>query len=190
MIVTNDRELAEILICLRAHGWTRHLPKENLVCGTKSVDPFEESFRFVLPGYNLRPLELSGAIGIEQVKKLPEIIAMRRENGRKFQEGMAGHPDLMIQREIGESSWFGFSLVVKLGSSLTRRELRRRLSDKGFECRPIVTGNFAKNEVVARYFDHSIAGSLSAAKHIDEFGLFVGNHHYDMGEAFDELSRI
>ena len=30
--------------------------KENLVTGTKSDNPFEESFKFVLPGYNLRPL--------------------------------------------------------------------------------------------------------------------------------------
>ena len=34
----------------------------------KSDNPFEESFKFVLPGYNLRPLEMSGAIGIEQLK--------------------------------------------------------------------------------------------------------------------------
>jgi hypothetical protein len=70
LIVTNDEELYHILLSLRAHGWTRNLPKENHVCGTKGDDPFEESFRFVLPGYNVRPLEMSGALGIEQVKKL------------------------------------------------------------------------------------------------------------------------
>ena len=31
----------------------------NLVSGTKSDDPFVESFKFVLPGYNVRPLEMS-----------------------------------------------------------------------------------------------------------------------------------
>ena len=62
MIVTDDEELFHILLSLRAHGWTRNLPKFNHVCGEKSDDPFKESFRFVLPGYNVRPLELSGAI--------------------------------------------------------------------------------------------------------------------------------
>jgi CDP-6-deoxy-D-xylo-4-hexulose-3-dehydrase len=62
-VVTNDEELYHILLSLRAHGWTRNLPKENKVC-TKSDDWFEESFRFVLPGYNVRPVEMSGAIGI------------------------------------------------------------------------------------------------------------------------------
>ncbi|WP_170914700.1 DegT/DnrJ/EryC1/StrS family aminotransferase, partial [Salmonella enterica] len=67
-VVTDDEELYHILLCLRAHGWTRNLPKENMVTGTKSDDIFEESFKFVLPGYNVRPLEMSGAIGIEQLK--------------------------------------------------------------------------------------------------------------------------
>ena len=52
MIVTDDEELFHILLSLRAHGWTRNLPKFNHVCGEKSDDPFKESFRFVLPGYN------------------------------------------------------------------------------------------------------------------------------------------
>ena len=46
LIVTNDEELYQILLSLRAHGWTRNLPKQNLVCSDKSDDPFEESFRF------------------------------------------------------------------------------------------------------------------------------------------------
>lgn len=64
MAVTDDEELYHIMLTIRAHGWTRNLPTENHVC-TKSDNPFEESFRFVLPGYNLRPLDMSGALGIE-----------------------------------------------------------------------------------------------------------------------------
>ncbi len=111
MVVTGDEELYHILLSLRAHGWTRNLPSHNMVCGEKSDDPFEESFRFVLPGYNVRPLELEGTIGIEQLKKLPRFIEQRRENARYFKEVMKDHPDLVIQKEIGESSWFGFSLA-------------------------------------------------------------------------------
>ncbi len=65
LILTDDQELYHILLCLRAHGWTRDLPEKNLVTNGKSADFFEESFRFVLPGYNLRPLEFSGALGAE-----------------------------------------------------------------------------------------------------------------------------
>ena len=189
LIVTDDEELFQILLSLRAHGWTRNLPKKNLVCSDKSDDPFEESFRFVLPGYNVRPLEIEGALGVEQVKRLPTLIAARRENGRLLQVAMSNHPELIIQQEIGESSWFGFSLVIRPGSKLTRKQLVINLNEVGFECRPIVAGNFAKNEVV-KYFDSEVHGTLRNAEHIDQNGLFVGNHHYPLPLAIDALCQL
>ena len=54
VVLTDDEELYHIMLALRAHGWTRNLPKINTLTGEKSDDPFEESFKFVLPGYNLR----------------------------------------------------------------------------------------------------------------------------------------
>jgi len=188
MIVTDDEEIYQILLSLRAHGWTRNLPKHNHVCGEKSDDPFKESFRFVLPGYNVRPLEMSGAIGIEQTKKLPSLIQERRKNGTLLQNALGNHPDIFIQKEIGNSSWFGFSLVIKPNSRLTREQLLKKLNDQGFECRPIVAGNFANNEVV-KYFDSSVAGTLKNADHIDHNGLFIGNHHYPLVEAISTLKK-
>jgi CDP-6-deoxy-D-xylo-4-hexulose-3-dehydrase len=189
LIVTNNDEIYQILLCLRAHGWTRNLPKKNLICSEKSDDAFEESFRFVLPGYNVRPLEFEGAIGISQVKRLPNFIVERRKNGKLFQDSMANHPNIIIQKEIGESSWFGFSLVIRPGSKLTRKILVEQLNKLGFECRPIVAGNFAKNEVV-KYFDSVVHGILKNAEHIDKHGLFVGNHHYPIPEAIQDLSNL
>lgn len=189
LIVTGDEELYHILLSLRAHGWTRNLPQQNHVCGDKSEDPFEESFRFVLPGYNVRPLELEGALGVQQLKRLPHMVQERRKNGKLLQEALVAHPDILIQQEIGESSWFGFSLVIRPGRQLTRPALLRRLHELGFECRPIVAGNFAKNEVV-KYFDSEVHGSLKNAEHIDRHGLFVGNHHYPIAEAIAALQQI
>lgn len=189
MIVTDDEEIYQILLSLRAHGWTRNLPKQNLVCSDKSDDPFEESFRFVLPGYNVRPLEMEGAIGIEQVKRLPNLIEERRKNGKLLQAALSYHPDIIIQKEIGESSWFGFSLVIRPNSQLKRKELIDKLNALGFECRPIVTGNFAKNEVV-KYFDFEVHGTLKNAEHIDQNGLFIGNHHFPLPEAFIALGKL
>jgi len=41
-----------------------------------------------------------------------------------------------------------------------------------------------------KYFDADIAGDLTAADHIDQFGLFVGNHHYPIPEAIATLSKL
>lgn len=189
VILTDDEELYHIMLALRAHGWTRNLPKINKLTGVKSDDPFEESFKFVLPGYNLRPLEMSGALGIEQLKKLPRLIQGRQSNGNLFSQRMINNEQFIIQKEIGQSSWFGFSLVIRPGNSITRREVIRKLDHLGFECRPIVAGNFAKNEVM-KYFDYSVSSELKNAEYVDQNGLFVGNHHYPIVEAIEALSTF
>ena len=189
LVVTDDEELYHILLSLRAHGWTRDLPSVNRVTGTKSDDPFVESYRFVLPGYNVRPLELSGAIGIEQLKKLPTMIDRRRRNAALIRQVLEDHPDIMIQKEIGQSSWFGFSMVIRKGSKLERRDLMRRLEHLGFECRPIVAGNFARNDVM-KYLKADIHGTLDNADHIHTHGLFIGNNQDAMDEAIEQLKRL
>ncbi len=189
LIVTDDEELFHILLSLRAHGWTRNLPSLNKVTSEKEKDKFMDAYRFVLPGYNLRPLEMSGAIGREQIKKLPKIILERRRNAEKFVKRMQGNEHFIIQQETGVSSWFGFSLILKETSRYNRSDIINLFQDKGFEVRPIVTGNFAKSEVI-KYFDYSIHGSLVNASQVDNNGLFIGNHHYPLDEAIDSLGSI
>lgn len=187
LVVTDDEELYHIMLSVRSHGWTRHLPKFNHVTGEKSDDPFEESFRFVLPGYNLRPLEMSGAIGQEQIAKLPMIVDERRKNAERFKALMQGYPQIRIQQEIGESSWFGFSMVVEDSAGFDRADLIRALGQNGVECRPIVAGNFAKNDVVTKHMAHDIHGNLRHAEDIDRNGLFIGNHHYPLEDKWSLL---
>nr|AEP25473.1 CDP-4-keto-6-deoxy-D-glucose-3-dehydrogenase [Yersinia pseudotuberculosis] len=179
-IVTDDEELYHILLCIRAHGWTRNLPEINKVTGKKNNDPFEESFKFVLPGYNVRPLEMSGAIGIEQLKKLTGFIDVRRKNAMLFKKLFSDHEYIDIQQETGESSWFGFALILKETAKVSREDLVKKLIDAGIECRPIVTGNFLKNNEVLRFFDYTVAGEITDADYIDKHGLFVGNHQVDL----------
>ncbi len=188
MVVTNDQELYHILLSLRAHGWTRNLPKENHVA-PKSNDEFRESFNFVLPGYNLRPLEMSGAIGSIQLKKFPKFLLQRIENAKLFLEKMQKHDFIYTQKEIGLSSWFGFSIVLKPGSNRNRDQLMSILYKKGFECRPIVAGNFANNKVVD-FFDKELQDELINADWIDKNGLFIGNHHLNMKEAMNTLEKL
>ena len=142
--VTDCEEMYQLMISLRAHGWTRGLPKDNLITN-KSDDEFMESFRFILPGYNLRPLEMSGAIGQSQLSKLDGIVEGRRKNALVFQSCFSGIDGLRIQKEVGESSWFGFSMLIENGAK--RTELVSLLKGAGVEVRPIVAGNFVRNPV-------------------------------------------
>jgi len=189
-VVTDDEEIYHLLLCLRAHGWTRNLPSTNLLTGEKSNNLFEESFKFILPGYNVRPLEMSGAIGREQLKKLDGFINTRRLNASKFLEVFNNHPFISIQKEVGMSSWFGFAIILNDHSPVSREQLVSVLSDNNIECRPIVTGNFLKNKEVLSYFDYSVSGSVLNAEHIETYGLFVGNHQLDISNEIKHLSSV
>lgn len=151
MVTTDDRTFYEMMLSIRSHGWTRHLPEDNVF----KVKP--EKFSFILPGYNIRPTEMQCAIGIEQLKKLPGFVKQRRLNAESF--------PLKTQREIGESSWFGFTVF---GDD--------RGKVKEYESRPVVTGNFLRQPVI-EYYKFEIFGSMDNANYVHDNAIMIGNSH-------------
>jgi CDP-6-deoxy-D-xylo-4-hexulose-3-dehydrase len=119
---------------------------------------------------------MSGAIGIEQLKKLPSFLKQRRENANLFVELFKNHTDFIIQNNIDNSSWFGFSLIIKTDSNIKRESIIKKLQDNQIDCRPIVAGNFTKNKVM-QYFKYSIHQKLTNADYLHDNGFFVGNSH-------------
>ena len=103
MVSTNDLKLYKMLISLRSHGWDREFSnKKN----------FYSRFNFILPGYNLRPTEINSVIGIEQLKKIDLFNKIRKKNAKYFLSKFKSLKKFKLQKEIGESSWFGFSLII------------------------------------------------------------------------------
>jgi CDP-4-dehydro-6-deoxyglucose reductase, E1 len=189
MVLTNNKELYHILLSLRAHGWTRNIPQPSSLV-KKNNDNFFESFRFIFPGYNVRPLEFEGAIGLEQLKKLPGFIRVRKQNAKYFISRLSKfHEKIYIQKEIGESSWFGFTLIIKPNLKIKRKVLHSLLEKSGIESRPIVTGNFAKSESL-KYYNFKIPSPLINAEILDKYGLFIGNNHFNQNKMIDKLCEI
>lgn len=189
MCATDDEELYEYMLSLRAHGWTRNLPKKGKVY-QKNTNPFYEKFNFIMPGFNLRPLEIEAAIGLEQIKKINSFIANRRKNAEVFVEEINKIDYLRTQKEIGRSSWFGFPIILNQNAKITRGELVKLLESKGIETRPIVAGNFTKNPAI-EYFDYEIFGELNNSDNIHENGLFIGNHsNIGINEIIDVFSYL
>ena len=110
MITTDNRELYDICKSLRAHGWTRDLKNSKIF--KKKNDEFYENYRFILPGYNVRPQEINGAIGIEQIKKFGKMINVRKRNAKLFTNLFKNDDRFLIQKETGSSSWFAFTLIA------------------------------------------------------------------------------
>jgi CDP-6-deoxy-D-xylo-4-hexulose-3-dehydrase len=188
LILTAREDLYHTLKSLRSHGWTRELPEKNFVLN-KGNDPFLDLYQFALPGYNVRPLEMSGAVGICQLAKLSDFIAARKRNAAHFMKLFAGVSDIRIQKPPGDSSWFALSITLEGKMKGRRRGLVQRLLDAGVECRPIVAGNFVKNPVI-RFFDYSVAGDLKNADHVDENGLYFGNYHIDLASQLVHVAEV
>jgi CDP-6-deoxy-D-xylo-4-hexulose-3-dehydrase len=79
-------------------------------------------------------------------------------------------------------------MIVEPDAPFTRSDLVRIFTEHHIDVRPIVAGNFAKNEVL-RWFDYEIHGTLKNAEDVDANGLFIGNHHYPLDQQFDLLRK-
>jgi CDP-6-deoxy-D-xylo-4-hexulose-3-dehydrase len=152
MVTTDDEEYYHMLLSLRSHGWTRHLPEKNRLWAKP------DKFTFILPGYNVRPTEIQAAIGLEQLKKLPGFIHQRRENASRF--------PLATQREIGQSSWYGFAVFEDDMSRVAGR----------YETRPVVTGNFLRQPTISHY-DYEVWGKPKNADWLHDRACMIGNNH-------------
>lgn len=188
MNITDDEELYHFMLAIRSHGWTRHLPEDSKIY-KKLQDPFYESFNFIMPGFNLRPLEIEAAAGIEQLKKLDEFVERRRENAKFFKKMIMDETPFITQHETGLSSWFGFALVLPEEIKGKRDAFTDALRANKIETRPIVAGNFARQKAL-KYLDYSISGELRNADYIHENGFFVGNHSIEMNENICFLTDV
>lgn len=188
VLVTDSTEIAHLARSLRAHGWTRDLPQDSPLFESRG-DDFYEAYRFILPGYNARPLELSGAVGIEQLKKLDVMIEARRRNAALFQRLFAGDPRFILQREHGKSSWFAFTLVLHPELGVERAAVLAALKRADIGYRIITGGNFLRHDVI-RYFDYERVGEMRNADLAHDRGFFVGNHPRDLAPQLERLREV
>lgn len=188
MILTRDRELSDLCRSLRAHGWTRDLPADTALYQRKSSDHFE-AYRFILPGYNVRPLELEAAVGRCQLAKLPGFTAARRRNLALFQELFAGDDRFIIQREHGKSSSFCFTVILNPKHSLDREKIFAALKEADIGFRIITGGCFLRHDVM-KYYDYEVIGSIENAITAHELGFFVGNHPFDLTPQIVRLREV
>ncbi|MBI2437745.1 MAG: DegT/DnrJ/EryC1/StrS family aminotransferase [Lentisphaerae bacterium] len=92
MVCTNDQKVYQHLLMLRSHGWLKDLPAAaaRRVMRKYRVEAFHAPFTFAIPGFNLRPTELSARLGAIQLKKLDATIDRRVANHQVYQRRLKG----------------------------------------------------------------------------------------------------
>ena len=188
IILTENEEIFHLMKSLRAHGWTRDLPYDSSIFD-RGEDDFYEAYRFILPGYNARPLDLSGAIGIEQLKKLDSMITIRRKNAEFFVSLFSKDDRFIIQKENGKSSWFSFTIILNPKYAIDRSSVMQAMRKAEIEFRIITGGCFLRHDVI-KYFDYETVGEIVNANIAHDRGFFVGNYPRDIKPQIAHLWKV
>ncbi|ABK43137.1 DegT/DnrJ/EryC1/StrS aminotransferase [Magnetococcus marinus MC-1] len=178
MVLTNHTELDHRMRAIRAHGWSRDIPAETDIFQRGESDHFE-AYRFLMPGYNLRPGELHAAVGVQQLAKMPEMTARRRQNLALFQSLFQDDPRFIIQRENGVNSSFCFPIVLNPAMQPDRNRVFAALKAADIDFRIITGGCFTKHDMV-KYYDYDVVNTLTHAETAHDLGFFVGNAPVDL----------
>ena len=188
MISTDNYELYCIIKSLRAHGWSRDLPKNNPLIKLKKND-FYEQYKFILPGYNVRPGELHGAIGNIQLKKINRFINIRRKNLLLFNKLIGNNKKVIIPKTDYFSSSFAFPIIVKNLTKTKKIQLFKNLKRAKIDFRLVTGGCFTKHDY-QKYFNYKIYKNLKNSNFLHNNGFFVGNASKDLSSGIKSLAKI
>lgn len=176
MILSNNDRYYELGKALRAFGWIRELrDKEKLAKKHSSIDP---RFLFVTAGFNVRPTEMQGALGMTQLPKLENIIKTRRDNAKYWNERLSKYEkfiSLPVENDGARHVYFCYPISLKPRAPFKQRELVSFLEQKGIETRPVMTGNIVRQPALAQMRYRSV-GKLPNADYVTKNAFLIGNH--------------
>ncbi|MBR0598676.1 lipopolysaccharide biosynthesis protein RfbH [Sinanaerobacter chloroacetimidivorans] len=127
-------------------------------------------------GYNLKPLDIQCAMGIEQLKKLALFSEKRKANFTGLYDRLKKHESFFIlPRSLpkAEPSWFSMPLTLRDSSVITRRELVQYLEDHRIETRMLFAGNIIKQPAY-KNISYRISGNLNHTEKVLNDTFFIG----------------
>ncbi len=180
MVCCKEKSNYEIMKSLRSHGWSRGLTDEKKI--SKTFKKIDSKFIFYNSGFNLRPTDITAAIGSNQFKRLDKFSAIRSYNRSKIINSIKKDPRWNNQiifiksRKYIKPSWFGFPFYLNNKLQISKSTFIKRLEKLGIETRPIISGNFTNQPSAKKYELIKKNQKFKNADFINDHGLFVGLH--------------
>lgn len=177
MVCTNDSEVGEMLRIVRANGWDRNLQPDQQIKWRNNSNiksEFQAKYTFYDLGYNLRPTEITGFLGLEQLKYLEENIQKRENNFREIINVVNNNPDFIKieSSHLNIVSSFAFPFLCK--TEELRNKYLYEFSGAGIEIRPMIAGNIEKQPFYKKYV--SKTSILKNTDVIHSNGFYCGNY--------------
>jgi CDP-6-deoxy-D-xylo-4-hexulose-3-dehydrase len=142
----------------------------NLPCG------YDHKYTYSHIGYNLKVTDMQAAVGVAQLRKLPEFIAARRLNFATLRAGLKDLQEFFLLPEAApgsQPSWFGFPLAVRPGAPFTRDDLTRYLEGRKIGTRLLFGGNLLRQPAY-QGIEHRTAGDLANTDFVMDRVFWLG----------------
>lgn len=110
-------------------------------------DGYDHKYTYSHLGYNLKSGDIQAAIGLAQLERLDEFVALRRRNWHYLKENLKSLEEFLILPEPTENSdpsWFGFAISLRNNSPKTRNQVVEYLNDNKIGTRLLFGGNLLK----------------------------------------------
>ena len=176
MICTNNKRLYHKLLKVRAHGWDRDLPeyKKTELQNKYNIDDFFKRYTFYDLAFNIRPTEIQGFLGNEQLEYWDDIVDKREKNFFIFFEKIKKNNDIETPNldHMDIVSNFAIPLIFKNKKKL--KKYRNKFITSNVEIRPIVAGDITKQPFYKKHI-HTESDNINADT-IHEHGFYFGNN--------------
>jgi CDP-6-deoxy-D-xylo-4-hexulose-3-dehydrase len=187
-VVTNNEELSFTVRSLRDWGRACVCPvcaiavNPNAFCPlrfSKAVIPdYDRKYTYINIGYNLKPLDLQAAFGLQQIKRLPDFIEKRKNNFKRLREELLQFEEYFILPESlpkADPCWFAFPLTVRDDAPFKQKDIVQYLEKHQVMTRPLFAGNILKQPAYVD-IDYRAIGKLENTDRVMRSAFFVGVH--------------
>jgi CDP-6-deoxy-D-xylo-4-hexulose-3-dehydrase len=176
MICTEDAELFEQMVMVRAHGWDRNLEanSQKALRNKFNVSDFYSKYTFYDLAFNVRPTEINGFLGNIQIQYWDLIANSRFENFVRLHNVIKENNELVTLKydHMELVSSFAIPVIVKDQSLLT--VYKRKFDDADVEYRPMIAGSMAYQPFFRKYIGNP--GSQPNAEFIHRNSFYFGNN--------------
>ena len=183
-ISTDDKEVYDVLVAVRSHGWDRDLDeeKQNELRAKWDVDSFNSLYTFYYSGLNVRSTDLQAYIGLGQIDKLDSVCVTRNKNFLLYDKLIKNNYWKVPLQKTNYISNFAYPVIHP-----NRDAIVQKLIENEIEVRPLICGSMGKQPFYVKKYGEK---ELKNASIVDKYGFYIPNHPLLKEEDVLKISKI
>ncbi len=173
MVMSDDKKAIDRIRTMR--DWGRGVDVSEKISDRYKYEidgyPYDGKFVYTERGFNMRPIDAQAAFGLEQLKKLPKFIKIRKHNFNELYKFFSQYREYFnLPKSQFNPNWLAFPLTLKPYAPFTRFQLVKWFEAENIQTRPIFSGNITKHPAFKG------KGNFPNADYVMENGILIGIH--------------